>query len=297
MFSATDAALEGFRLAGRRPLLMVFWAVAYSVAIIVLLFVMFAAIAPSLLPLMLKGPGALEHGLPHDSPFNPIGFAIAFPIFFIAVIVLSAMTITAVYRAILRPKERGFGYLRVGGDEGRQVLLMLLVLVVMSLTVGAAVAVVFAATTFTPEPWKALAGIGGGIVCALLIIWVATRLSLASAQTFAERRVTLFDSWRLTRGRFWPLLGMWLLSAVLAVVVSLLASVLSYIPMAFAGPEWMPFPFKPTAEMPSLNFNTTVIVALAANMVIQMVGAVLQIVVQTAPGAAAYARLKPAPAA
>lgn len=45
----------------------------------------------------------------------------------------------------------------------------------------------------------------------VFLIWLAVRLSLASPLTFDTRRVRVFGSFALTRGRFWSLLGAYLL--------------------------------------------------------------------------------------
>lgn len=289
MFSATDAAFEGFRLAGRHPFLMLFWTVAYTVGLVVLLAMMLLIVMP---------PEAWRALLAGDAEaltqpdFNPIMFAVAFPLFFAAILLLTAMTNTAIYRAVLRPKPRGFGYLVIGGDEGRQILLSLLILLVSILCGIGLLVLTPAALALTPEPYRVLAGVLAGVAAVLLVIWVSTRLSLAAVQTFVERRVTLFGSWKLTRGRFWPLLGMWLLAFVLAIVVSLVATALSYLPMLFAGVPVPRFDFKSLQQAQALPAGTVAIVAVALQGLIQMVGTIIQVVVGGAPGAAAYAQLR-----
>ena len=62
-----------------------------------------------------------------------------------------------------------------------------------------------------------LAALGG-------LIWLGVRLCLAVPITVGERRIAILDSFRLTRGRFWPLLGMAILAGVLSLVVGLLGS-------------------------------------------------------------------------
>lgn len=292
MFSATEAAFEGFRLAGRRPFLMLFWAVAFTVAIAVLVAMMLLIVlGPDVLRAVLAG----NAGVLDRADFNPVRFAVAFPLIFAAVLLLAAMTNTAVYRAILRPKPRGFGYLAIGGDEGRQILLSLLIMLV-SLLCGVGLLVLALAIRLTPEPYTALAGVLGVIVAISLLIWVTTRLSLAAAQTFAERRVTLFGSWALTRGRFWPLFGMWLLAIILTVVVSLVATAAGYLPLLATGAPMPNFDPDTLQWLQALPTETAAIVAVVLQCLIQVVSMVLQTVVGLAPGAAAYARLKPSTA-
>lgn len=289
MFSATNAALEGFRLAGRHPFLMLFWAVAYTVAVVVLVATMLLLVMP---PEIWRGllAGSLE--ALREPDFNPIMFVVAFSVFFAAILLLSAMTNTATYRAILQPKVRGLGYLAIGGDEGRQMLLSLLIMLVSILCMIGLFVLAPMGLALTPQPYRALAGVLAGITAAVLLIWVSTRLSLAAVQTFVERRVTLFGSWKLTRGRFWPLLGMWLLAFVLAIIVSLVATAVSYLPGFFAGAPLPSFGFETLRRVQATPVETAVIVAVVLQGLTQMVGTVIQAVVGVAPAAAAYAQLK-----
>ncbi|MFV4649089.1 hypothetical protein ACNJUT_21090, partial [Mycobacterium tuberculosis] len=67
--------------------------------------------------------------------------------------------------------------------------------------------------------------VGLALVIAVLAIWPAVRLSLAEVITFDEKRFSFFDSWSMTRGLFWPMLGAYVLAWLLAVVVTLIAFV------------------------------------------------------------------------
>jgi hypothetical protein len=59
-----------------------------------------------------------------------------------------------------------------------------------------------------------------GAGCAM--IYLAVRLSFASSVTFDTGKITLFGSLPRTKGLFWPLLGAYLLAAVMSVIVILL---------------------------------------------------------------------------
>jgi hypothetical protein len=289
MFSATNAAFEGLRLAGRHPFLMLFWAVAYVLAILVLVAMAFFIVAPpGVWPALLAGnPDGIE-----ADAFSPLRFAVVFPLAFGAVLLTTAMVNTAVYRAVLRPRERGLGYLAIGGDEGRQVLLSLLIMLVAILVGAGLVGLTMVVIALTPEPYNVLAGVLTGIAAVAAMIWVSTRLSLAAVQTFIERRVTLFGSWRLTRGRFWPLLGMWLLVVALTIVVSLLATAISYLPMLFTGVPLPSFELHDLTQARAFPGGTAAIVAIVLQGLIQMVGGVIQVAIGVAPAAAAYSQIK-----
>jgi hypothetical protein len=53
--------------------------------------------------------------------------------------------------------------------------------------------------------------------------------------TFDRKRVELFGSWALTKGRFWKMLGAYLLVLLLALVVSILVGIISSAVAAVLG--------------------------------------------------------------
>ncbi|MBN8528213.1 MAG: hypothetical protein J0M36_03125 [Caulobacterales bacterium] len=222
-FSASDAAFEGFRLTRRSPMTVLWWALAYIV-----FFAGVMALASGSIIQMVNEMERLE-GMsnPQFSDFNTLGliyfslFAWVMPLS----LVFGAVINAAVARAVLRPAQSAFGYLRLGMDEVR-VLVVTLVLglvfgVIMTLG-GSVIGFVagFANASGTSGLW--LGVILGGIALMLLAIWLMVRFSLAVPIVVAERRFAFLDSFARTRGRFWPILGM----AVLAVVMSLLVGLL-----------------------------------------------------------------------
>ncbi|MGH6950204.1 MAG: hypothetical protein ACREH4_04995 [Vitreimonas sp.] len=67
-----------------------------------------------------------------------------------------------------------------------------------------------------------------------LMIWCAVRLSPASAVCVSQRRFAFFDAWKTTRGRFWELLGAFVILLAVYFGVGAFASVLIRIPMTQA---------------------------------------------------------------
>jgi len=170
--------------------------------------------------------------------------------FYLLILVFSLVFYPIVFstmnRAVLRPEEEGFGYIRFGADELRQIGLFLLIFVLgigVYIAFIIAMVVVFAAVGavvgLRATASGTAASMGVGIIAAVLLIagWIYlwVRLSLASPLTFASRRVDLFGSWRLTRGRFWPMFGAYLVATILAIVVSLLTFIISSAISAVVG--------------------------------------------------------------
>jgi hypothetical protein len=224
-FSATDAVFEGFRIVRRRPVTLVWWSLFYMV---VMAFAM-TVIGGSLIRLVNAAEALDAAGTPSPEDFMPIlqlymgVFAVVLPISLAA----GAVVYAAVSRAVLRPDESRFGYLRFGMDEVR-VLVVTVALGLMFMASGGVMftlaGVVGGLAVSLEAPWLWLVAVLLGLAAVAGMIWLAVRLCLAVPITVGERRIAIFDSFRLTRGRFWPLLGMAILAGVLSLVVGLLGS-------------------------------------------------------------------------
>jgi hypothetical protein len=58
----------------------------------------------------------------------------------------------------------------------------------------------------------------GQLAMYAVVVWVTLRLSLAGPITFTERQFRLFESWTLTRGNTWRLLGVGVIISVVGFV-------------------------------------------------------------------------------
>jgi hypothetical protein len=224
-FSATDAVFEGFRVVRRRPSTLIYWTLFYIAAFAVTMALVGGDLIRLIAALEVLDPSGAtspEELMPVMQLYANI-FAVVLPVSLIA----SAVLYTAVSRAVLQPEEDRFGYIRLGADELR----VLTVVVALGLLFMALMVVSFALVgliggigTAAGAPWLWPFAVLLGVAAVGACIWLAIRLSLAVPITVAERRIAIFDSWRLTRGVFWPLLGMAVLAGVLGMVVALLGS-------------------------------------------------------------------------
>ncbi|MBX7248215.1 MAG: hypothetical protein K1X35_04100 [Caulobacteraceae bacterium] len=235
MFSATHASLEGFRIIGRRPISMIVWTIVYTL----LSFGFIAGVCYFLGSTFIGE--IIRH---HDDPtwardldidnwqdawryFGGLFQVIALLI--PATLLLGAVQMSAVFRTVLRPKERGFAYLKLGADELRQVGLMIVLLLLFAVVLcGGVLGLIFGLKAAgLEEGMSALLAVLGGVLLVVLAVWLSIRLSLAAPATFARKRLTVFGAWGLTRGHFWGLLGMYILSAIFTIIVTVVIDMIA----------------------------------------------------------------------
>lgn len=227
-FSPTEAAFEGFRLTREHPRAVVAWAAAYFVftlAVSMLTiswigrdFATFKALSESANP----DPAEMAHAFAKLGPF----LLVVVPLQVVFFSVLNC----AIYRAVLRPFESGVGYLRLGRDEFRMVV-VIAALFLLWLATLFVVTVVVTMAAGTIGVFGGGVGAFIGVVIDLAVfcaaIWVLVRLSLAAPMTFDQRRLVVFGSWSFTRGAAGPLIGAYVMASLLGGVIVLLMMVIS----------------------------------------------------------------------
>jgi hypothetical protein len=290
----TDAAFEGFRLTRERPRVVAAWALLYILMSLITAVVMVSTIGPEFDTLR----AAAQGSGPTDPAEAMERFRKLAPFFMTIlpfILVFWAMLTCAVYRAVLRPAETGFGLIRFGGDEIRMAGLTILLWLLM-------LATVFAASLFITI--GAMLAAGGSLVAAVfgnligvatlgLAIWIWIRLSLAGPVTFVSREIHIFRSWELTRGHFRRLLGAYALAILLAIVVFLLALIIF---TATAG-VFVTAAGRPLNDIASVFAPNTASLAsyfTPAQILYQVFWSVLQVVVYAvllSPAAVIYAAL------
>ncbi len=223
-FSASDAAFVGFRLVREHPKTIGIWAALMTGL----------SLVSTALTIQLAGPQLAEFmALSAESDPSPQamlgvmgGLAPLMIVSLIYSLALYSVMLAAVNRMVQRPSDNGSFYLRLGGDELRQVGVLILTNLVM-------LALYFVAVLISAILLGVAVAAGGGIVATLvglvsfvgiccLMLYVAARLSFASALTFDTGKVSLKASWAMTKGHVGALLGAYVLAAAMAVIVYLL---------------------------------------------------------------------------
>ncbi len=295
-FLQIDAAFEGFRITRERPKALLIWTV-FSLII--------SMVTPVLLILLGLGdnlealeatansksadPAAALENLRNLLPFYAllIPFSLTF----------QSMIAAAIYRTVLHPEDSRLGYLRLGRDELRLVILSVIytglaVLAVFVVALLGGIASAIASKVGLSAP---LIGIGLGFFLLGILVYVAVRMSLAPIITFSEGRLAIFESWALTRGHFWSITLSYLVAFFSVIAVILLATVIFMVLAAIAAGgnfEAVGALFKPDLSSLAAYFTP-------ARVLYSMLGALLTSIyyaVVIAPGALIYHSLNMAPA-
>ncbi|HRD27321.1 MAG TPA: hypothetical protein PLO65_03375 [Caulobacter sp.] len=288
IISPSDTAFEGFRIIRERPGLILAWSGFYLLCLLAMILIL-------LLPNLGTLAAVEATGTPRDLSQLLARFGPPILIIFPMAMAMLIMLVTAVYRTVLTPEDKGFAHLKIGADELRMFLVSLLVILIFAVASGLYGAAVVTAANASGRLHGAVTFIGsiGGVI---LLGWLAVRLALAGVMTFAEHHFRLGAAWRLTVGQFWRLLMTLVLTIFYAVLVVVLALTFSLVLAQVTGG----FSLMGELASPDLS-NLTPAFALAMlgqlllQLTLQTLLIVLVFVIFYAPPAAAYRRLKSPP--
>lgn len=290
-FSASDAAFEGFRIVRRDPLAMLAWALLY----IVTFALAFALVGGSMIALAQQAEALKGVADPSLEELAPLfgGYMLVFAVVGPLSILVSTVLTAAIVRAVLEPGARKFGFMRIGMDElrlfGVYVVLFALVCVYY-LVVAVVCGVLGAMAAASNQPWLFIPIFLVAIAAILGLIWLSVRFSLVAPIVVAEKRIAIFDSFKMTKGRFWPLFGMAILAGVMSLVVSLLGMVIGLpFQLGLAGPFAQIKAGQ--AMLPILMQSAPLVLGWA---LVNAVVSALQLAVLYAPFSAAYRDIKAA---
>ncbi|TMJ18642.1 MAG: hypothetical protein E6G92_02025 [Alphaproteobacteria bacterium] len=203
----------GFRLVRDKPVAVLVWCLCYMAAMAVMSLAMgrtFGAMASAG-----KDPAAAMAQMSSTmGTFLLVEFGM---------MILFVVLFTATQRAVLRPEQSGFAYIRVGMDELKMFALafvLLILLYVGMLIVGIVGAIIIGVVAVAAGP----AAMGVSMIvlfCALiaLAIWFEVRVSLMFPLTLMTGNIAIGEGWRLSKGRFWALFGGYLVVGLILLVL------------------------------------------------------------------------------
>lgn len=248
MLTAGTIINGGLRLVRERPVSVAIWGLVYLGATIVggLLLV---------LPLLRMRMEPMQGG--QFVPPDPMAMMGSIYLFDFGILVLLVVLVAAGLRAVLRPEDGGFAFIRLGMDEVRLVGLALLFFIAMiaiavvfgillAIFIGAGVAMAPGAPDASAAPFGQIPA--SAVVLMLFfyagIVWLQVRLAPSVALTMIRERIAIGEAWRLTRGHFWPMfggflvLGLMLMLGYLALLLLIVAPFFGEIARGF-GPGGM----------------------------------------------------------
>ena len=227
-FSISEAYGAGVSLIMRRPLSVLVWGLVFWVLNAIPAALMFSAAGPAIFEMwgeMIATAAAGEDPQAHMQRMQGLMSQVQAyqALGWIVGLLATGLMNAAIFRAVLRPEDGGVMGLKLGKDELWQafidlcvnILLVIIAIPFALVVVGLGFAVFFAVGQ----------GAGGGLAVVLLAIislvaflWLALRFSLAGPATFATSSFQLFESWTLTKGQGWRLVGL-----VILLVLTLIA--------------------------------------------------------------------------
>lgn len=219
----------GVRLLREHPMAATVWGVIYLAVSLLFFFI--------LRPVMAQQWAAMASGVP-----APPSGAFLRDIWLIDLIyfLVAILLYAAAFRAVIAPERDEAAYLRVGGDELR--LLGLGIILFLLFAVAMIIAII--GLGLLGALLAKLTGIGAGgtaaiaiplvLICYAVAIFAGVRLSLAGPLTMLRKRITIGESWRLTRGHFWVLFGAYIVLWLIFIAISLPGFLLNAGPMLAA---------------------------------------------------------------
>ena len=226
VFSATDAAFEGFRVTWEKPRTLLIWTGFFLVVNLLMPLALFGLGLNSSLA-DLEAASANPSNDPSAALESFMSLAPLYGILIPVGLIVQAVIAAAVFRLVLDPEDSRRHPVQFGREEARLIALSLIYTLLFILAVVAVVLVGgIAAGLMGLTGAGPFFGVLIGFALSGLLVYVAVRMSLGPVITFSEDRLAIFDSWRLTQGLFWPMFGTYALAIIAILIFYLLSMVL-----------------------------------------------------------------------
>jgi len=246
-FSGSDAVGAGFRIIGKHPFAVFIWGLVY----LLLTFTPLAYGYWAAWPDLMAGLHAMASRTAGDDGSAAVGALAALrlrmlpyqmlqiPLTFLAIVLVYG----AVYRAVLEPRNSGGAYLRLGAQELWlflvSVVACILAAVVLIPVVLVAVYGGRAVSNMLAPSVQWLAVLAIVVATCALVLWLAARFSLAYPMSFAEGRFRLFQSWGMTRGHGWKIVGLILALVLILLLIEIVVGMVVFgVVLAGIGTNW-----------------------------------------------------------
>lgn len=245
-FAVGEAATSGFGVVVRHPLAVGGWALALVVGLIVPAIVGLFWLGPEFARLiqmaLTQKTGATDPGMFEDFMRAQSSMTALNILYWLWSSFVRAVLCGAVFRAVLMPEASAWAFLRISGRELWMTLLFvveqvlaMIVIFIIALLIVVLIAVVAVSGGEQAKTTAIIVGCSSTAIAAGVLIWVALRLSLAAPMTFADAQFRLFESWTLTRGQGWRLLGMALLVVIFILLMEVLVGAAAFGVLVAAG--------------------------------------------------------------
>lgn len=211
----------GFRTIRDHPLAVAVWGLVYLLMFIPMMFVMRLFNPANMATVQV---GAVS---PASWMAGMMGY---FLLLFALMLVVYVVLFAAAQRAVLRPEQRSFFYLRFGMDELRLLALTILFIVVFYVTIFI---LMFALVALTAVVARGATGLGvlmGFIDFIAAVAFTAfyyMRFGLAFPLTLMRGKIIIGEAWRISRGHFWALFAASLVVLIILFVCWMVVSTLS----------------------------------------------------------------------
>ncbi|WP_137865097.1 MULTISPECIES: hypothetical protein [unclassified Sphingomonas] len=217
MASVSSILGGAFGLLRERPGAVAIWAITYCVGSLAISLVM------GLLMFGTMMPSSADAGAALSVWAGPM-FSLML-LLYLCLLLLVVVLMNAVFRAMLRPQEGGFAFMRLGMDEFR--MLGLVVLVCIGVFAAVLIGELLLLLLIMVIGFALGAGAISGVISFLLflaflcaVVWVEVRISLIFPLSFHRRRMSIDAAWELTRGHFWLLFACYFLIGLIFVVAT-----------------------------------------------------------------------------
>lgn len=279
-FSIGTSIGDGFKLIARRPVSVFAW----GFLMVAPMFGALALIFPAMGEMFANMPDpdaghAGESAFPEGMVAQMMQFQMASLLANLGQYLAMAIVYTAIFRAVLRPRETSFFSLRVGMDELRVAVAGL------AIGIGIYIVMIFAALLCVALGFGlwgqgeavALWAVGiVGLAMFLAMLWGLARLSLIAPASVLYRDFAFAEGWKLAAGKSWPLLGMmmliYLMFVAIYIVVIIIVAVGAGSIIAATGSAWEAGvhdanPFQGMSGWMAINWPWVVVGGLVMSMI------------------------------